>query len=110
MDAEKQVHTCIVADGVEDVINFKKLGRSRTLILITGNSVLLPLVKKALEHGYTVEIWSFSTSMSKEFVRLANQTNKVKIRYIDSIVSEVGVTQIIWSGDSFPLDKSIVAR
>lgn len=61
---EKAVDTKIIAEGVEHI---SREGRPGVLTLLSGDYDMYPLIEKAKERNWVVNIWSWENSLSKEF-------------------------------------------
>ena len=64
---EKEADTQLTADAVEDVIT-KKPSEAKphggTVVLLSGDQDMCPLIKKARNHGWHVEIWAYNDTLS----------------------------------------------
>lgn len=86
---EKMLDTSLTADAVEDIIKFYEFASYGTVILFTGDADLIPVVKKALKYGWSVEIWSYEDSLSNQFEAAVRCSERVEIHLMDTIYDQV---------------------
>lgn len=60
---EKQVDTSIVAEGVDLIARSNTSGR---LVFLSGDKDFLPLISKAKQYKWSVELWAYEQDMSQE--------------------------------------------
>ncbi len=80
---EKQVDTEIVAQGLDAINECCTPGR---LVLMSGDSDMRPLVKRAHERSWRVEIWTWKDSIKSEYAK-AQEADVV--RFIDDIQDDL---------------------
>lgn len=109
---EKKVDTSLTADAVEDILlhkhDTKKLG---TVILFSGDSDMVPVLQKATNHGFHVEVWCFEHSANDEIKRRAIENkDPIKIIYLkDDDFKNVTFTEYQWREESvFPKQTTLV--
>ena len=69
---EKQVDTSIVAEGVDLIAHSKTSGR---LVFLSGDKDFLPLIKKAKQYKWSVELWAYEQDMSQELSAACDSVN-----------------------------------
>ena len=74
INGEKAVDTELVAQGLDAINNYNKPGR---LVLMSGDSDMLPLVQRAHDKGWEVIIWTRKDSITTRYKKSA---------YIDSVL------------------------
>ena len=61
INGEKAVDTELVAQGLDAINNYNKPGR---LVLMSGDSDMLPLVQRAHDKGWEVIVWTWKDSIN----------------------------------------------
>lgn len=74
INGEKAVDTELVAQGLDAINNYDIPGR---LVLMSGDSDMLPLVQRAHDKGWEVIIWTWKDSITTSYKKSA---------YIDSVL------------------------
>ena len=74
INGEKAVDTELVAQGLDAINNYNKPGR---LVLMSGDSDMLPLVQRAHDKGWEVIVWTWKDSINTSYKKSA---------YIDSVL------------------------
>lgn len=109
---EKEIDTSLTADAVEDLIELKnKAGPNRAMILFSGDKDMLPALKKALKHGWFVEIWSFEAALSNGIQKFEKSyKDSVKIHLIEDCFKNVTYTGTRWDPKRvrIPADRTMV--
>lgn len=102
---EKKVDGALISDVVETVCSND---RPATVILVTGDADPTPAVMKAIEREWSVEVWSWSSALSSDLVRLQQSSHFVTLVSLDDFAEEFMFTQWPHSiGDPSP-DRSLV--
>lgn len=78
-NVEKAVDTEIVAQGLDVLNEYPQPGR---LVIMSGDGDMLPLVRRAVDKGWRVEIWSWRNSLSNEYQKVPTIA---KLQYLDDI-------------------------
>lgn len=82
---EKAIDTEIVARGVEIIVS---LPNPATLILLSGDSDFLPLIRIANERGWKTEVWAFKSALPKYADSIVSSVDYVG--YLDDVFEEIG--------------------
>lgn len=69
---EKQVDTSIVAEGVDLIARSTNPGR---LVFLSGDKDFLPLINKAKQYKWSVELWAYEQDMSQELSVACDSVN-----------------------------------
>jgi hypothetical protein len=69
---EKQVDTSIVAEGVDLIARSITSGR---LVLLSGDKDFIPLINKAKQYKWSVELWAYEHGMSQELSVACDSVN-----------------------------------
>ncbi len=69
---EKQVDTSIVAEGVDLIARSIRPGR---LVFLSGDKDFLPLINKAKQYKWSVELWAYEQDMSQELPVACDSVN-----------------------------------
>jgi hypothetical protein len=69
---EKQVDTSIVAEGVDLIARSITSGR---LVFLSGDKDFLPLINKAKQYKWSVELWAYEQDMSQELAVACDSVN-----------------------------------
>ena len=69
---EKQVDTSIVAEGVDLIARSITSGR---LVFLSGDKDFLPLINKAKQYKWSVELWAYEQDMSQELSAACDSVN-----------------------------------
>lgn len=108
---EKQTDTGLVNAATKDIILKKdEAGDYRSIVLFTGDSDMLPVVMTALEFGWRVEIWSYRSSLAKEYIEEKTKRGSlVNIFLIDDYFEKLTFQEINWP-KAIPVERSLVLR
>ncbi|KAJ4139726.1 hypothetical protein NW768_001069 [Fusarium equiseti] len=68
---EKQADTQLTADMTEQVIYTYEGRQSAYFIVLSGDADMIPAVKKAVNYGFSVHVWSWKRSLSPQIIELA---------------------------------------
>ena len=79
INGEKAVDTELVAQGLDAINNYNKPGR---LVLMSGDSDMLPLVQRAHTKGWEVIVWTWKDSINPSY---AQSESIDAVKYIDDI-------------------------
>jgi hypothetical protein len=69
---EKQVDTSIVAEGVDLIARSITSGR---LVFLSGDKDFLPLINKAKQYKWSVELWAYEQDISQELSVVCDSVN-----------------------------------
>lgn len=69
---EKQVDTSIVAEGVDLIARSNTSGR---LVFLSGDKDFLPLINKAKQYKWSVELWAYEQDISQELSVACDSVN-----------------------------------
>lgn len=69
---EKQVDTSIVAEGVDLIARSSAPGR---LVFLSGDKDFLPLINKAKQYNWSVELWAHKQDLSQELSVACDSVN-----------------------------------
>lgn len=107
---EKQTDTGLVNAATEDLIEkIDEAGDYRTVILFTGDSDMMPVVRTGLRKGWKVEIWSYEAAMANVFRQEAKVNQLFNIFKIDDYFEQVTFSVIKWPGQ-IPEERAMVLR
>lgn len=96
--------------ATEDLIEkIDEAGDYRTVILFTGDSDMMPVVRTGLRKGWKVEIWSYDSAMAHVFREEARLNSLVQTFKIDDFFDQVTFSVIKWPG-SIPEERAMVLR
>ncbi|CAG1965742.1 unnamed protein product [Fusarium graminearum] len=74
---EKQADVGLAVDMTEQVIQHALPFKFPcNFVLVSGDGDFIPAVRKALEYGFNVHVWSWRASLSLSYIRLKNQFDK----------------------------------
>ena len=108
---EKQTDTGLVNAATKDIILKQSVaGDYRSVILFTGDSDMLPVVMTALEFGWRVEIWSYRSSLAKEYIEERTKRGAlISIYLIDQFFEKLTFQEINWPR-AIPVERSLVLK
>jgi len=75
---EKETDTQLTADAVEDIVLKKPTSdnpNGDTVVLFSGDHDMCPLITKARNHGWNVEIWAYTDSVPEAIKTEAKQAS-----------------------------------
>jgi len=102
---EKKVDTTIVADAVEQIVLNQH--EPHCIILVTGDSDMIPVKEKAKKYGHVLEIWAYEKAFAKVFQD--NQDEMLKINYLDDIFYDIHFYERTWNLEKeIPEDRAIL--
>ncbi|KAI8588375.1 hypothetical protein BDZ88DRAFT_197335 [Geranomyces variabilis] len=109
---EKQTDGALIADAVEDIALLKdKAGPDRAVIIIRGDEDMLPVLCKAVDHEWRIDIWSFRLALASKLLTFQKENpSVVNIKYIDDHFKTVSFTNSTWNPTlaRIPADRTLV--
>ncbi|CAI4219743.1 unnamed protein product [Parascedosporium putredinis] len=96
---EKQVDIAMAADiaflaaeldtGARYDPRIKTQKRRTVFVVVTGDCDLLPSIEGALDRGIRVELWAWSSNLSRKYIALENQHSTLSVRHLDPFAKEI---------------------
>jgi len=97
---EKEVDTQLTTDAVEDIVKhhfrtqgYLKEGPKGTLILLSGDKDMRPLVKLARKYEWNAEVWAYSYALAGALrieIELKEYGSSIELKLLDKCFQEFG--------------------
>lgn len=108
LSKEKATDTALIADAVELIIELKNADLDQHFILFSGDRDMLPVVLKAIRHGWNVQVWAYRNSIAKDFEREKRKSDKIEIFYMDDYFDAVTFSEPYLDDQKIPRERSLV--